>query len=58
VFERKNKIDITQDARAMQRLRRACENAKRTLSTATSASVELEALKDGVDMRETISRAR
>lgn len=58
VFQRKTKLDITGDSRAMQRLRRACENAKRTLSTSTSATVELEALKDGVDLRETISRAR
>mmetsp|Transcript_17431 Transcript_17431/g.48598 ORF Transcript_17431/g.48598 Transcript_17431/m.48598 type:complete len:217 (+) Transcript_17431:402-1052(+) len=58
LFQRKTKLDITGDSRAMQRLRRACENAKRTLSTSTSATVELEALKDGVDLRETISRAR
>jgi L1 cell adhesion molecule like protein len=57
-FERKTKIDISGDKRAMQRLRRACENLKRALSTQTSATLELEALKDGVDMRETISRAR
>ena len=42
----------------MQRLRRACENLKRSLSTQTSATIELEALKDGVDLRETLSRAR
>ncbi len=58
VFQRKNKLDITGDKRAMQRLRAACENVKRTLSTQTSATVELEALKDGVDLRESISRAR
>jgi len=58
VFERKTKLDIRDDKRAMQRLRRACENVKRSLSTQTSASIELEALKDGVDLRETISRAR
>ena len=46
------------DKRAMQRLRRACENVKRSLSTQTSAAIELEALKDGVDLRETLSRAR
>jgi len=57
-FLRKTKIDITGDKRAMQRLRRACENVKRSLSTQTSATVELEALKDGVDLRETLSRAR
>jgi len=58
VFERKAKLDIRGDKRAMQRLRRACENVKRALSTQTSATIELEALKDGVDLRETISRAR
>jgi L1 cell adhesion molecule like protein len=58
VFERKAKLDVRGDKRAMQRLRRACENVKRALSTQTSATIELEALKDGVDLRETISRAR
>ena len=58
VFERKAKLDISGDKRALQRLRRACEGCKRALSTQTSATVELEALKDGVDLRETISRAR
>jgi heat shock protein 1/8 len=58
VFQRKTKLDISDDKRALQRLRRACENVKRSLSTQTSATVELEALKDGVDLRETLSRAR
>ena len=58
VYQRKTKLDITEDKRAMQRLRRACEGVKRSLSTQTSATVELEALKDGVDLRETLSRAR
>ena len=43
VFERKAKLDIRGDKRAMQRLRRACENVKRALSTQTSATIELEA---------------
>jgi len=57
-FERKTKLDISGDKRALQRLRRACEGLKRSLSTQTSATIELEALKDGVDLRETMSRAR
>ena len=44
VFERKSKLDVRGDKRAMQRLRRACENVKRALSTQTSATIELEAL--------------
>ena len=58
VFQRKSKLDISDDKRALQRLRRACEGLKRSLSTQTSATIELEALKDGVDLRETLSRAR
>jgi chaperone protein DnaK len=57
-FERKSKVDISGDKRALQRLRRSCENLKRTLSTQTSGTIEIEALKDGVDLRETMSRAR
>merc|ERR1719217_1815395 len=57
-FQRKTKLDIRGDKRAMQRLRRACENVKRALSTQTSGTIELEALKDGVDLRESMSRAR
>jgi len=57
-FERKTKLDISGDKRALERLRRACEGLKRSLSTQTSATIELEALKDGVDLRETMSRAR
>lgn len=57
-FQKKTKLDISKDNRALQRLRRACEFLKRSLSTQTSATLELEALKDGVDLRETLSRAR
>jgi len=58
MFQRKNKLDISKDNRALQRLRRACEFLKRSLSTQTSGTLELEALKDGVDLRETLTRAR
>mmetsp|Transcript_13680 Transcript_13680/g.38744 ORF Transcript_13680/g.38744 Transcript_13680/m.38744 type:complete len:632 (+) Transcript_13680:119-2014(+) len=45
------------DARAMRRLRTAAERAKRVLSTATEASVQVDALFGGVDLSTTISRA-
>ena len=38
-FQRKTKLDISGDKRAMSRLRRACENVKRSLSTQTSATL-------------------
>jgi L1 cell adhesion molecule like protein len=57
-FKRKYKKDISENKRAVRRLRTACERAKRTLSTATTASIEIDSLHDGVDFNTTISRAK
>ena len=57
-FKRQSDIDITNDKRAIQRLRKQCEQAKRTLSTQTSATIDCEALANGVDFSTTISRAK
>merc|ERR1719194_359841 len=43
-FKRKNKKDITGNARSMRRLRTACERAKRTLSSSTQTSIEIDSL--------------
>jgi len=57
-FKRKHKKDLSSDARAMRRLRTACERAKRTLSSSTEANIEIDALHQGVDFYSPISRAR
>ena len=57
-FKRKSKLDISENKRALRRLRTACERAKRTLSSSATASIELESLHDGEDLFTTISRAR
>ena len=57
-FKRKYKKDLTQNPRALRRLRTAAERAKRTLSSSTEASIEIDALYDGVDFYTKISRAR
>ncbi|XLU69768.1 hypothetical protein S245_028821 [Arachis hypogaea] len=57
-FKRKNKVDIGGDARALRRLRTACEKAKRTLSFAVTATIELDAFFKGVDIYSSITRAR
>ena len=57
-FLRKHKKDLTESARAVRRLRTACERAKRTLSSSTRASVEIDSLFEGVDFTSTITRAR
>ena len=57
-FKRKNKKDLSSSPRAVKRLKTACERAKRTLSSATQASIELDALYDGIDFNGTLTRAR
>lgn len=57
-FKRQSNIEIKDDKRAMQRLRKQCEITKRTLSTQTSATIDCEALAQGVDFSTTISRAK
>jgi len=50
--------DPSKNARSLRRLRSACERAKRTLSSATTAFIEIDALYDGIDFNSTISRAK
>ena len=57
-FKRKFKKDPSGSARALRRLRTACERAKRTLSSATHASVEIDSFFDGEDFYTSITRAR
>jgi len=58
-FKRKHRgKDLTSNARALRRLRSACERAKRTLSAAPQAFIEIDALFEGIDFNSTIARAK
>ncbi|EPE04814.1 heat shock protein 70 [Ophiostoma piceae UAMH 11346] len=57
-FTRKTKKNLGNDARALRRLRTACERAKRTLSSGTQATIEIDSLFDGEDFSMQITRAR
>lgn len=57
-FKRKHKKDISGNKRAIRRLQNACENAKKTLSTSTVASIEIDALYEGIDFMTSVTRAR
>lgn len=57
-FKRKFKKDISGNQRAIRRLRTACERAKRTLSSSTQASIEIDSLHEGVDFYTNVTRAR
>eukprot|EP00310_Coccolithus_braarudii_P019938 CAMPEP_0183338818 /NCGR_PEP_ID=MMETSP0164_2-20130417/5973_1 /TAXON_ID=221442 /ORGANISM="Coccolithus pelagicus ssp braarudi, Strain PLY182g" /LENGTH=663 /DNA_ID=CAMNT_0025508725 /DNA_START=105 /DNA_END=2096 /DNA_ORIENTATION=+ len=57
-FKRKYRKDISSSDRALRRLRTACERAKRTLSSSTQATVEIDSLFEGIDFNSSITRAR
>ncbi|XWV26258.1 HSP70-like protein [Tupanvirus soda lake] len=57
-FKRKYKSDISTNAKALRRLRTACERAKRTLSAAAQTTIEVDSLFDGKDYNVNMTRAR
>jgi len=58
-FKRKNRgKDLSGNQRAIRRLRTQCERAKRTLSSSTQSTIEIDSLFEGIDYTCTISRAR
>jgi heat shock protein 1/8 len=57
-FKKKYKKDLTTSAKSLRRLRTACERAKRTLSSATQTSIEIDSLFDGVDYNIVLTRAK
>eukprot|EP00823_Brevimastigomonas_motovehiculus_P003573 TRINITY_DN2199_c0_g1_i1.p1 TRINITY_DN2199_c0_g1~~TRINITY_DN2199_c0_g1_i1.p1 ORF type:complete len:713 (+),score=193.70 TRINITY_DN2199_c0_g1_i1:108-2246(+) len=56
--KKKHSRDISSDSRALRRLRTSCEKAKRILSSATSATVEIDSLQDSFDFSSSISRPK
>jgi len=57
-FEKKHKTNVKENGRAMRRLLTACERAKRSLSTSTTASIEVDGFVNGLDLNMTLTRAK
>jgi len=57
-FKRKFRKDMSNNQRALRRLRTASERAKRSLSSATQANIEIDSLFEGVDFNTVITRAK
>jgi len=57
-FKKKHKLDIRDSARAMRRLRTACEQAKRSLSGARRVTIEVDTLFEGIDYNVVVSRPK
>jgi heat shock protein 5 len=58
IFKSKTGKDMSKDKRAVQKLRREAEKAKRTLSTEFSARIEINSLFENQDFSETFTRSR
>ena len=57
-FKKKHKVDLSDNKKALRKLRTASEKAKRTLSSSTTAMIEIDSLYDGIDFNTSISRAK
>ena len=57
-FKKKNKVDISENPRALRRLRTACERAKITLSYDVITNIESVVLFKGIDFCSSITRAK
>jgi heat shock protein 5 len=57
-FKKKSGKDASKDKRAIQKLRREVERAKRQLSSQHQAKIEIESFFDGEDFSEALTRAK
>ncbi|CAI0453774.1 unnamed protein product [Linum tenue] len=58
LIKRKYNKNISEDRKALGKLRRECERVKRVLSSQTQARVEIDSLTEGMDLLEPLTRAR
>jgi heat shock protein 5 len=57
-YNKKHNTDVKTDLKAMGKLKREVEKAKRTLSSQMSTRIEIEAFHNGEDFSETLTRAK
>jgi len=58
LFKKKAGKDASKDKKAVQKLKREVERAKRALSTTHQQRIEIEGFFDGADLSETLTRAK
>jgi len=57
-FKRKNKVVLSDNKKALRRIRTAAERAKRSLSGQTQANIEIDSLYEGNDFSVNLTRAK
>ncbi|CCW62357.1 unnamed protein product [Phytomonas sp. EM1] len=58
LIKKKHNIDVSNNQKALARLRKACEAAKRELSSHPQAHIEVDSLVEGFDVSEKVTRAK
>ncbi len=57
-IKKKHKVDISENKKAIRKLRTAAERAKRSLSSSTTAQIEIDGISSDVDFNTVITRAK
>ncbi len=57
-FKRKNKVDLSENKKAVRRIRTAAERGKRSLSGMTQTTIEVDSVHEGIDLNVTLTRAK
>jgi L1 cell adhesion molecule like protein len=57
-FQQKHKVSLAGNKKAIRRLAAVSERAKRTLSSSTTANIEVDSITNGIDFNTTLSRAK
>jgi len=58
LIKKKHSTDISKNKSAIQKLKTEIEKAKRTLSSSVQSTMEVEELAEGVDFKESLTRAK
>ncbi|KAL4613951.1 hypothetical protein ACB092_07G019900 [Castanea dentata] len=58
IFNRQHKVGISENSKALRRLKNACEKAKKILSSAMETTIDVDSLCNGIDFFSTITRAK
>lgn len=58
IFKKKHDIDVSENPKAIGKLKREVEKLKRTLSSQMTARIEIDSFVDGIDFSETLTRAK
>ena len=57
-FKKKNKVDLSDNKKALRRIRTVAEKAKRALSGNTQTTIEVDSIHEGIDLSVVLTRAR